>query len=309
MKTSKPLRIAFMGTPDFAVAALKALHEAGHNIVAVYCQPPKPVGRGYQVKKTPVHVAAEEMGIEVRTPKSLRDPAEQEKFKALNLDAAVVAAYGLILPKAVLESPKLGCINIHGSLLPSWRGAAPIQRAILAGDKETGITIMQMDEGLDTGAVLLKEAIEIKDYMSAHTLHEELMLMGARLIVKALDELASGSIKAVPQSTEGATYAAKLSREDGKIDWTKPAYEIERQLRALHPWPGVFFLHNGEPVKVLGADIVERWGEPGTLLADDFTVACGKQALKLYQVQRPGKAAVDGASFLRGARIPVGTKL
>lgn len=298
-----------MGTPDFAVAALKALHEAGHNIVAVYCQPPKPVGRGYQVKKTPVHVAAEEMGIEVRTPKSLRDPAEQEKFKALNLDAAVVAAYGLILPKAVLESPKLGCINIHGSLLPSWRGAAPIQRAILAGDKETGITIMQMDEGLDTGAVLLKEAIEIKDYMSAHTLHEELMLMGARLIVKALDELASGSIKAVPQSTEGATYAAKLSREDGKIDWTKPAYEIERQLRALHPWPGVFFLHNGEPVKVLGADIVERWGEPGTLLADDFTVACGKQALKLYQVQRPGKAAVDGASFLRGARIPVGTKL
>ncbi len=298
-----------MGTPDFAVAALKALRKAGHDIAAVYCQPPKPVGRGYQVKKTPVHLAAEEMGIEVRTPKTLRDPAEQEKFKELNLDVAVVAAYGLLLPKAVLEAPRLGCLNIHGSLLPRWRGAAPIQRAILAGDKESGITIMQMDEGLDTGAMLLKETVRITDKTTAQSLHDELAEVGALLIVDALGKLRAGELHPAPQPTEGVTYAAKLTRETGKIEWQKPAFELERQLRALHPWPGCFFLLDGEPVKVLAASVVDQSGEPGALLDEAFTVACGDKALRLERVQRAGKSATDGASFLRGLRLPVGTKL
>lgn len=310
MVSSSPLRIAFMGTPDFAVAALKALHAAGHNIVAVYCQPPKPAGRGHQVQKTPVHRAAEELGIEVRTPKSLRDPSEQKKFADLKLDVAVVAAYGLLLPQAILDAPKYGCINIHGSLLPRWRGAAPIQRALLAGDNETGITVMQMDAGMDTGAMLLKESIAITDKTNAHSLYDAMAAIGARLIVRALSDLAAGKLKALPQTEEGVTLAAKLTREDGKIDWTKPAPYIERQIRALTPWPGCFFALNGENIKVLAATIVaDKKGEAGTLLDDRFTVACGAQALMLDTVQRAGKNATDGASLLRGLRLPVGTKL
>ena len=310
MSAPCPLRLALMGTPDFAVAALEALHQAGHAIVAVYCQPPKPAGRGHQVQKTSMHRAAEALGIEVRTPKTLRDPVEQEKFAALNLDVAVVAAYGLILPQAILDAPKFGCINIHGSLLPRWRGAAPIQRAILAGDKETGITIMQMDAGLDTGAMLIKDSVAITDKTTAQELHDALATMGARLIVRALDDLATRTQHPTPQPEEGVTYANKLTREDGKIEWTKPAYEIERQLRALHPWPGCYFSLNGETVKLLAATFVAaQSGEAGVLLDDQFTVACGTQALRLVSVQRAGKNATEGASLLRGLRLPIGSRL
>ena len=310
MSAPCPLRLALMGTPDFAVAALESLHQAGHMIVAVYCQPPKPAGRGHQVQKTAVHRAAEALGIEVRVPKTLRDPLEQEKFAALNLDVAVVAAYGLILPQAILDAPKHGCINIHGSLLPRWRGAAPIQRAILAGDKETGITIMHMDAGLDTGAMLIKDSVAITDKTTAQELHDALATMGARLIVRALGDLAAGTLHPMSQPEEGVTYASKLTREDGKIDWTKPAYEIERQLRALHPWPGCYFLLNGETVKLLAATLVaDQSGEAGVLLDEQFTVACGKHALRLVLVQRAGKNATEGASLLRGLRLPIGSKL
>jgi methionyl-tRNA formyltransferase len=308
--TAKPLRIAFMGTPDFAVASLRALRAAGHDIAAVYCQPPKPAGRGQQIQKTPVHKAAEEMGIEVRHPKTLRDADEQEKFRALNLDVAVVAAYGLILPQAILDAPKRGCLNIHGSILPRWRGAAPIQRAILAGDSESGITIMQMDKGLDTGNMLLKGTAAITDKTTAQSLHDDLAAIGAKLIVEALANI--DALKPEKQPEAGVSYAAKLSREDGKIDWAKPAVEILRQLRALTPWPGCFFTLQNETIKLLAAEIIDQLsmaGAAGTLLDDQFTIACGDKALRLTSLQRPGKNATDGASLLRGLRIPVGSKL
>ncbi len=298
-----------MGTPDFAVAALKALYKAGHQIAAVYCQPPKPAGRGHLMQKTPVHLAAEKLGLEVRTPKTLRDPLEQEKFAALQSDVAVVAAYGLILPPPILSAPKHGCLNIHGSLLPRWRGAAPLQRALLAGDKETGITIMQMDAGLDTGPMLLKGAIEITAMTTAQSLHDTMADLGAKLIVQALDDLVKGKLHPTPQPQEGATYAAKLTREDGRIDWARSAEDIERQIRALTPWPGCFFVLNGETIKVLAAEIVDSEGKPGVLLDEAFTVACGMHALRLTNVQRAGKKAADGASVLRGLRLPIGTRL
>ncbi len=308
MTFANPLRIAFMGTPGFAVVALKALHDAGHDIVAVYCQPPKPAGRGQQIQKTPVHRAAEELNIPVHTPKTLRNMEEQEKFSALNLDVAIVAAYGLILPQAILDAPTRGCLNIHGSLLPRWRGAAPIQRAILAGDTETGITIMQMDAGLDTGAMLLKESTPITLQTTTQSLHDELAAMGGRLITQALQNL--DTLTPIPQPETGATYAAKLTRDDGKIDWMKSAAEIERQMRALHPWPGCFFTLNGENIKLLAAEIVQNQsGTPGTLLDENFTIACGEQSLRLITVQRAGKNATDGASLLRGLRLAVGTSL
>lgn len=299
-----------MGTPDFAVPALRALAAAGHDIVAAYCQPPKPAGRGQQIQKSPMQNAAEGMGIAVHTPKTLRDVEEQKKFAALNLDIAVVAAYGLILPLPVLAAPKFGCVNIHASFLPRWRGAAPIQRAILAGDNETGITIMQMAEGLDTGDMLLQKKIPITPATTAGSLHDELMQMGSGLIVQAVNDLAAGKLKPMPQPETGVTYAAKLTREDGRIDWAKPATEIGRQIRGLQPWPGCFFMLGNEPIKILAGEVViDKTGAPGTLLDADFTVACGQQALRLKTVQRSGKGAVDGASFLRGQRLPVGHKL
>ncbi|HEU0117950.1 MAG TPA: methionyl-tRNA formyltransferase [Alphaproteobacteria bacterium] len=303
------LRIAFMGTPDFAVPGLRALKDAGHDIVAVYSQPPKPAGRGQQIQKSPMHRAGEEMGIPVHTPKSLRNAEEQKIFTDLKLDIAVVAAYGLILPKAILDAPKFGCLNIHASLLPRWRGAAPIQRAILAGDSQSGVTIMQMDEGLDTGAMLLADKVAITDKTTAGSLHDDLMAMGSKLIIKAVEGRANGTLKATPQPEAGVTYAAKLTREDGRIDWSKSASEIERQIRGLQPWPGCFFMLGNEAIKVQGAEIADKSGTPGTLLADDFTVACGEKSLRLTSVQRAGKNATDGASFLRGQRISIGQKL
>lgn len=304
------LRLVFMGTPDFAVPSLAALIEAGHAVVCVYSQPPRPAGRGQQVQKSPVHRFAEEHGIPVRTPKSLRNAEAQAEFAGLNADAAVVAAYGLILPQPILDAPRLGCVNVHGSLLPRWRGAAPIQRAILAGDAETGITIMQMDVGLDTGAMLSKEAVAITPATTASSLHDELAALGARMIAPALAGLAAGTLAATPQPDEGVTYAAKLTREDGRVDWTRDAAFVERQVRALTPWPGCWFDVGSERIKVLAAERVDAVsGAPGTLLDDRLTVACAGGAVRLARVQRPGKAPVDGAAFLRGFALPVGSQI
>ncbi len=300
------MRLAFMGSPDFAVPALQALHAAGHDIRAVYCQKPRPAGRGHAVRPCPVHRAAEPLGIEVRTPTRLRtEPTEQEAFAALDLDAAVVAAYGLILPQAMLDAPRRGCLNIHASLLPRWRGAAPIQAAILAGDSETGITIMQMDAGLDTGPMLLREAVPITETTTAATLHDTLARIGARLILRALAD----APPPWPQPDTDATYAPKLSRDDGRIDWSREAGTILRQVRALNPWPGTFAMHDGEILKVLRAGPAEGSGEPGTLLDDELTVACGTGAVRLLTVQRPGRAAMDAATFLRGHRLRSGARL
>jgi methionyl-tRNA formyltransferase len=300
------MRLAFMGTPDFAVPALLALHAAGHEIAAVYCQPPRPAGRGQAVRRCPVHQAADRLGIPVRTPARLkRDTAEHAAFAALGLDAAVVAAYGLLLPEAMLVAPRRGCLNIHASLLPRWRGAAPIQAAILAGDAQTGVTIMRMDEGLDTGAMLLAEAVPITGETTAATLHDALAGIGARLILRALDE----NPQPVPQPAEGATYAPKLTREDGRLDWTQSAETLARQVRALNPWPGTFTTLGAEPLKVLAARMEDGAGPPGSVLDDALLVATGDRALRLTKVQAPGRSAMDGMAFLRGRRVPAGTHL
>lgn len=305
-----PLRLAFMGTPDFSVAILDALVAAGHEIVCVYSQPPRPAGRGQQLQASPVHRRADSLGIPVRTPKSLRKEEAQAEFAALDLDAAIVAAYGLILPQPVLDAPRLGCINVHASLLPRWRGAAPIQRAILAGDAETGVTIMQMDAGLDTGAMLLMDRVPITPRMNASELHDALAAMGARLMVEALPGIADGSLPAVPQPEAGVTYAAKLAKEEGRLDFTRPAVELDRQVRGLTPWPGCWIdLANGERLKVLAAEPVDGSGLPGTLIDDAPTIACGDGALKLLRVQRPGKGPVDATAFLRGYPHQIGGRL
>ncbi|MBI1273399.1 MAG: methionyl-tRNA formyltransferase [Alphaproteobacteria bacterium] len=300
------LRLVFMGTPAFSVPALAAVRAAGHDVVAVYCQPPKPAGRGQKEQKSPVQEYAERDGIPVRTPKSLRNGEEQAGFAALKADAAVVVAYGLILPREILMAPRLGCLNIHASLLPRWRGAAPIQRAMLAGDHETGITIMQMDEGLDTGPMLLAEKTPITENTTATQLHDTLAAMGAGMITRALVGLAQGTLHTKPQPVEGMTYAAKLARADGAIDWAQPAAATGRQVRALNPWPGTFCKLDGETIKVLAAAPAPGTGAPGTLLDDQCTVACGEGALRLLTVQRPGKAPVGGGEFLRGARLASG---
>jgi methionyl-tRNA formyltransferase len=310
MNSTPKLRLAFMATPDFAVPVLRALIDAGHEVVVVYCQPPKPAGRGQQVQKSPVHLVAEILGISVQTPKTLRDAEQQKIFADYKLDAAVVVAYGLILPQAVLDAPRLGCLNIHFSLLPRWRGAAPVARAMLAGDVETGVCIMQMDAGLDTGGVLVRGFMPITPANTAPNLLTKLTEQGAALTLKALAGLQDGTLQAVPQLDVGVTYATKLTREDGRVDWTKSAIEIERQTRALQPWPGCFFMLGEEPIKLLQAEIVtDQAGTAGTLLSDDFTVGCGTGALRLVSLQRAGKKPTDGKSFLNGARLTVGQKL
>ena len=300
------MRLAFMGSPDFAVPALTALHEAGHVIAAVYCQPPRPAGRGQAVRPCPVHRAAEQLGLEVRTPARLRgDDAVQAAFAALEIDAAVVVAYGLILPPAMLAAPRLGALNIHASLLPRWRGAAPIQAAILAGDTETGVTIMRMDAGLDTGPMLLREAVPITATTTAAVLHDALAAVGARLILRALAEDSSP----VPQPSEGASYAPKLTRADARIDWTVAAAAIERRVRAFDPWPGTFTLLDGAMLKVLGAELADGNGVPGAVLDDRLTVACGSGALRLTRVQLAGRAPLEAEAFLRGHPVPAGARL
>lgn len=294
-----------MGTPAFAVPALRALHAAGHELAAVYCQPPRPAGRGQAVRACPVQLAAEELGLPVHTPARLRkDEAEHARFRALDLDAAVVAAYGLILPAPMLESPRRGCLNIHASLLPRWRGAAPIQAAILAGDAETGVTVMQMDAGLDTGDMLLHAAVPIGPGTTASTLHDTLATLGAGLILRTLADPPTPA----PQP-EGATYAPKLTREDGRLHWTDPAPVLDRRIRALNPWPGTWTTLAGEPLKILAADPADGAGPPGAVLDDRLLVACGGGALRLRRVQRPGRPAMDAAALLRGHPIPPGTVL
>ncbi len=303
------LRVAFLGTPDFAVASLEALAEAGHEIVCVYSQPPRPAGRGHRERPSPVHRFADERGWPVRTPLTLRDPDEQEAFGRLNLDVAVVVAYGLILPRAILEAPRLGCINVHASLLPRWRGAAPIQRALLAGDRETGVTIMQMDEGLDTGPTLLRRAVAIEKEDTAQTLHDRLAALGAEALVEALGALSRGALQPQPQEDSGATYAEKIRKEEGRLDWRLPARQLERQVRAFTPWPGAWFELEGERFKVLGAEVAEGEGAPGQVLDDELTIACGEGALRLTRLQRAGKAPMEAEALLRGFAIPPGIRL
>ena len=294
-----------MGSPAFSVPALRALRSAGHDIAAVYTQPPRPATRGQTVAKSAVHIAADALGIEVRHPASLkRDPAAQAEFAALQLDAAVVAAYGLILPQAMLDAPRRGCLNIHASLLPRWRGAAPIQAAVLAGDTDGGVTIMQMDVGLDTGDMLLREAVPIGPRGTAAELHDALAAIGATLIVRALAQRPP----AIPQPAEGATYAPKLSRADGALDWRQPAEELDRRVRALNPWPGTWCRWGDEVLKVLEAEPAEGSGPPGTVLEGLF-VACGAGALRLVRVQRAGRSPMIADAFLRGTPITAGTVL
>ncbi len=306
-----PLRVIFMGTPDFAVPPLSEIVAAGHDVLAVYTQPPRPAGRGMVSRKSAVQNFAEEAGIPVFAPKSLRSAQIQNAFYAHDADVAVVAAYGLILPKAILQAPQFGCLNIHASLLPRWRGAAPIQRAIMAGDPESGVVIMQMDEGLDTGPVCIGERITIGQDMTAGELHDELSLLGAKLIARALERMEQGPLPCRPQPTEGVTYAAKLTKDEERIDWTRPAYEVHNQIRALSPSPGAWFeaLLSGrrERIKVLRSVLVAGRGEPGMLLNSQLTVACGQHAVRFTRVQRAGKKPTLGAEFLRGFPLAKGT--
>jgi methionyl-tRNA formyltransferase len=310
---TQPLRVIFMGTPDFAVAAFTRIADT-HNIVAVYTQPPRPAGRGQRDRESPVHLAAAARGLPVFTPERLKDPEIQAAFAAHNADVAVVAAYGLILPRPVLAAPRLGCINIHGSLLPRWRGAAPIQRAIMAGDTETGITIMEMEAGLDTGPMLLKGSVPIDDTTTAGALHDALAALGADLILTALDGLAAGTLKAEPQPSEGVTHAAKIEKAETAIDFTKPARMVLRHINGLSPAPGAWFgtsdTRGGrERIKVLRAEVAAGSGAPGTVIGPGLTVACGDGAVRLLTLQRAGKSPADEAAFLRGFALPVGTRL
>ena len=305
------MRLAFMGSPNFAVPALLALHAAGHEIAAVYCQMPRPAGRGQAVRRCAVQIAAERLGLPVRTPARLRTATDEHAaFAALELDAAVVAAYGLILPPPMLDAPRLGCVNIHASLLPRWRGAAPIQAAIRAGDAATGVTIMRMDPGLDTGPMLLAEPVPIPPRATAALLHDVLAELGARLILRVLAD----PPPAIPQPAAGASYAPRLTRADAVLDWTAAAAALDRQIRAFDPWPGAVTTLDGGDLKVLAAHPEpghpksEPGAAPGTVLDPALLVACGTGALRLTRVQRPGRAALDAAAFLRGHPVAVGTR-
>jgi methionyl-tRNA formyltransferase len=300
------MRIVFMGTPDFAVPTLDALMAAGHQLVAVYSQPPRPAGRGKALRPSPVHQHADAAGIEVRTPGSLKDPAEQQAFAALESDVAVVAAYGLILPEAILAAPRLGCLNVHASLLPRWRGAAPIQRAILTGDEVSGVSIMHMERGLDTGAVYAVRTTPV-DGKTAGELTDELAAIGGALMVDVLDQLPG--LTAEPQPQDGVTYAAKIDKGEARLDFRAPAAAVERQVRAFNPVPGAFFELAGERIKLLVADVVEGVGEAGTVLDDRLTIACGGGALAPRLVQRAGRGAMTSEELLRGFPIPPGTRL
>ncbi|HJT40422.1 MAG TPA: methionyl-tRNA formyltransferase [Sphingobium sp.] len=300
------MRIIYMGTPDFAVPALDALKKAGHDIVAVYSQPPRPAGRGKALRPSPVHSRAQELGIEVRTPISLKDEAVQAEFAAFKADAAVVAAYGLILPRAVLEAPRLGCLNIHASLLPRWRGAAPIQRAILAGDNLSGVTIMDMEAGLDTGPMRAKHVTPIED-KTAGVLTQELAEAGAALMVEVLDDLSLHP--PVPQPEEGVTYASKVDKAEARIDFARDAHQVERQVRAFNPFPGAFFEYRGERFRVLAAHVEAQEGGSGELLDNSLLIGCGHGAIRPTLIQRAGKGAMSAGELLRGYDMPAGSRV
>jgi len=308
-----PLDIVFMGTPDFSVPVLDAIATAGHRVVAVYSQPPRPAGRGLSELKSPIHRRAEALGIPVRTPKNFKSDEDRAAFADLKADAAVVVAYGLLLPSAVLGAPRLGCFNVHASKLPRWRGAAPIQRAIMAGDAVTAVNIMRMDEGLDTGAVCLGRDVPIAPSTTAGELHDTLSSLGAELMVDALAELEAGTLQAIPQPQAGITYAAKIDKRETRIDFAKTAVEVANYIRGLSPFPGAWFEANlgskPERIKVLRASAVAQTGEPGTLLDSELTIACGNGAIRIEQLQRAGKQPMNTADFLRGARLEPGTRL
>jgi methionyl-tRNA formyltransferase len=309
--TEKALDLVFMGTPAFAATILAALIDAGHHIAAVYTQPPRPAGRGHRPQPSPAQLLAAQHRLPVRCPVSLRTEKAQAAFSSLGADAAVVAAYGLILPRAILLAPRLGCLNVHASLLPRWRGAAPIQRALLAGDTETGITIMQMEEGLDTGPVLVQQAVPIPPGITAASLSAELAVLGARLLLEALEGVATGSLALRPQPQEGVTWAGKIGREDGRLDWRLAAAVLERRVRALDPWPGAFFEVGGERIRVLAAAALPRASArpPGTVLDNSLSIACGDGVFQPLRLQRPGRAPLESPAFLRGFPIAAGTVL
>jgi len=307
------MRLAFLGTPEFSVAVLAALVAAGHEIVCAYSQPPAPRGRGQALKPSPVHAFAESRGIAVRTPASMRDPAEIEAFAALGVDAAVVVAFGQILPAAVVEAPRLGSFNLHASLLPRWRGAAPIQRAVMAGDEVTGVEVMRVTEGLDEGPVLATATVRIGPLDTAGAIHDRLAAAAADLIVRTLPQIEAGRAVETPQAQEGVTYAKKIRAKEARLDWTRPARELDRKIRGLSPFPGAWFLlptDKGEVrVKALLSAYEEADGAPGAVLDDRLLVACGEGAVRLLKVQREGKAAQDAEVFLRGQPVAAGTRL
>ena len=296
-----------MGTPKFSVPALKALDQSKHKICAVYSQPPRPAGRGKKLNFTEVHKEALDLGLTVHTPGNFKSEKDQKIFRELKADIAVVVAYGLILPNQILSSPKLGCVNIHASLLPRWRGAAPIQRAIMEGDDETGICIMKMDEGLDTGPVLSSRKIQITENDTAKILSERLSLVGSNLIVEVLDKLSDYKVQS--QSTVGITYASKIHKSEAKIDWSLPAQTIDRKIRALSPFPGAWTEINGERVKLLASKVIDKENEPGMILDAGFSIACGQKAVEITEAQRPGKSVQKTDLFLRGFRLQQGSKL
>jgi methionyl-tRNA formyltransferase len=303
------MRLIFMGTPDFAVPTLLALADAGHDIVAAYTRAPKPAGRGMALQPTPVEREARRLALPVLTPKTFKDEAAQAAFRAHNADAAVVVAYGLILPKPVLDAPRLGCFNVHASLLPRWRGAAPINRAIMAGDAASGVTIMQMDEGLDTGAMVTRESATIGADMTAGELHDELAELGSALMERALGEIERGAVIPKRQPAQGVTYAEKIGKAETRIDWTKPWKQVHDHIRGLSPFPGAWFEFGGVRVKALRSTKGEGKGAPGTVLDGSLTIACGDGAVRLTQVQRAGKQPMSAEEFLRGTKVEAGARL
>lgn len=308
-----PLRLVFMGSPAFALPTLTELVGAGHEIAAVYCQPPRPAGRGMAERRGPVHAFAERVGLAVRTPRSLKEPAEQEAFVALEADGAIVVAYGLLLPPPILEAPREGCLNLHPSKLPRWRGAAPIQRTIMAGDRETAVMVMRMDKGLDTGPVCLAEPAAVGPDQTAGELHDVLARQGASLMLRAVGALERGSLDCRPQATEGITYAAKIDKAEARIDWRAPARAVHDHVRGLSPLPGAWFEcragERSERVKVLRSALAEGHGEPGQVLDSTLRIACGEGAVQLIEVQRAGKKPMSAQEFLRGFALPPGSRL
>ena len=301
------MKLVFMGTPNFSVPALKALAQSNHQICAVYSQPPRPAGRGKKLRLSDVHKEALDLGLTVHNPTSFKSDKDRTIFRKLKADIAIVVAYGLILPNQILSAPKFGCLNIHASLLPRWRGAAPIQRAIMEGDDETGVCIMKMEEGLDTGPVLSSRKIQIKENDNAKILSERLSLVGSKLIVEVLDALSE--FKAYSQSAAGVTYARKIEKSETKIDWSLPAKTINRKIRALSPFPGAWTEINGERIKLLASKVINKENEPGMVLDKGFSIACGQKAVEITEAQRPGKSAQKSDVFLRGFRLQEGSKL
>ena len=301
------MKLVFMGTPNFSVPALKALAQSNHQICAVYSQPPRPAGRGKKLRLSDVHKEALDLGLTVHNPTSFKSDKDRTIFRKLKADIAIVVAYGLILPNQILSAPKFGCLNIHASLLPRWRGAAPIQRAIMEGDDETGVCIMKMEEGLDTGPVLSSRKIQIKENDNAKILSERLSLVGSKLIVKVLDSLSE--FTAYSQSAAGVTYARKIQKSEAKIDWSLPAKTIDRKIRALSPFPGAWTEINGERVKLLASKVINKENEPGLVLDKGFSIACGQKAVEITEAQRPGKSAQKSDVFLQGFRLKQGSKL